>query len=217
MSIVIVLLESALLASSCSVDAFAASFAYGAKGVKIPLASNYIINFTCSFLLGASLVAGGVLRRYLPGWLTTGAAFAILFVIGLIKLLDSATRALIRRYSKYGGVLSKEMRFTLFNLNFILSLYANPEEADVDNNNVISTSEAVLLAVSLSLDGIAAGFGAALGGFNAAAVVFASLITNVFAVSSGCRLGRRLSGKLPFNVTWLSGLILIGLAFSKLL
>jgi len=216
-AIFFVILESMFLASSCSLDAFTASFAYGTKGVKIPFLSNQIINLICSSIFGISLWIGSAVRQYLPGWLTIGVAFTILFVIGLMKLLDSITKSIIRRHNQRNkDDLSREVKFTLFNFRFILNLYANPENADVNENKVISPAEAALLAVSLSLDGIAVGFGAALGNVNILAAFLISLVTDMLAVFVGCWLGNKLSRKLPFNMSWLSGVILMGLAVSKL-
>lgn len=211
-------LESILLASSCALDAFAASFAYGTKGIRIPWLSNQIINLICSGILGFSLWAGASVRRFLPDWVTLTAAFAILFLIGLSKLSDSVIKALIRRYTKHNGKgVRKRVRFSMFSVRFILSIAADPEEADVNENKIISPAEAAALAVSLSLDGLAVGFGAAFGNASILTVVIASLIANMLAVFAGCRIGGKLARRLPFNMSWLSGVILMGLAVSKLL
>lgn len=212
------IIEAVILASSCSIDAFTASFAYGSKGIRIPFLSNQIVNLICSSVLGLSLWAGAAVRQFLPGWITVAAAFTILFILGVVKLLDSVTKTVIRRhYESNDSELRKEYRFRLFNFNFMLNLYANPENADADGNKVISPGEAAALAVSLSLDGLAIGFGAGIGSINILAVVAASLVTDMLAVFLGCALGYKLSRKLPFNLSWISGIVLIGLAVTKLL
>lgn len=212
-----VILESALLAASCSLDAFTASFAYGSRNIKIPFLSNQIINLVCSTFLGVSLLFGAYIRRFLSGRLTVAICFSLLFIIGLSKLLDSATKTIIRKHNRLNGEnLNKEFKFSLFNFSFILNLYANPEDADMNSDRMISPAEAAALAVSLSLDGIAIGFGAALGNINVPAVIFASLVTDMIAIFMGCRLGHKAARTLPFNASWLSGFILIGLAVSKL-
>ena len=204
---------AAAIALSCSVDAFSASFAYGSSKIKIPMLSSLIINFTCSFILGASLLAGVFIRQFLPEGLTVWISFAILFALGAIKLLDGITKAIIRKYS---GV-NRKFRFSMFNLKFILSLYADPEEADVDTSRSISPGEAAALAAALSLDGIGVGFGAALGSVNVWMVIAASLLFNMIAISSGCFLGERVARKTPFNPAWIGGAVLIIMAFVQLL
>jgi putative sporulation protein YtaF len=208
-----VLLEAALLASTLSLDALTAGFAYGTNKTKIPMLSAFIINLICTGITGLALFAGIMLKPYLPERLTVALAFTVLFLIGLIKLLDSITKSIIRKHNN----LSKEINGSLFNFKFVLNVYANPEAADVDASKSLSSSEAVLLAISLSLDGIAVGFGAALVDINAIAVVLWSLFTNVGFLLGGHLLGQKLSAKLPFNFSWLGGVILIALAISKLM
>jgi len=216
MSIALLVFEAIVLASSCSIDAFTAGFAYGSNKIKVPMLSNQIINIICSSVLGLSLLMGALLRQYLPEGLTIIICFIILFLLGIMKLLDSITKSIIRKYNRREAKLNKEIRFSMFNFKFILNLYANPEDADVDENKVLSSSEAVALAVSLSLDGIAVGFGAALGNINVLAVILASLVTNVVAVMLGNYFGNKLARKVPFSLTWLSGVVLLVMAFMKL-
>ncbi|MCL1965143.1 MAG: manganese efflux pump [Firmicutes bacterium] len=217
MSTLFVIVEAMILASSCSIDAFMASFAYGSSRIKIPPLSNIVVNVLCSAILGVSLWAGSIVRQYLPAWLTLSICFSILCLLGLSKLLGSITKSIIHRHQRHSQeTLRKEFAFSLFNFNVILHLWANPEDADVDENKILSPAEAVALAVSLSLDGIAVGFGAALGNVNVPAVVLTSLATGIASVTLGCHLGNTLARKFPMNLSWLSGTVLIAMAFLKL-
>jgi len=209
----LMLTEACLVALALSLDALVAGFAYGSDRIRIPWTSAQIINLICSGSLGLSLCAGTLLRHALPDWLTTAICFGILLVLGIVKLLDSATRAIIRRHQN----LHRVIKFSFFNLQFILKLYAEPQDADVDQSKTLSPMEAVSLAVALSLDGIAVGFGAALGRTNSWAVFLCSILTTALALGLGAALGNRVSRKLSFNVSWLSGVLLLLLAAAKLL
>lgn len=205
-------LEAILLVIALSMDAFVSSFAYGSNKIRIPFASIQTINIVSSLIFGISLLAGAVLKKYIPSWLTTAICFAILFILGIIKLLDCFTKSFLRKHTN----LNKEIKFSMLNLKFILNLYANPEEADVDQSKILSPMEAASLAVALSLDGLAVGFGAALGNVNALEVFLYSFIANTVAVMLGCSLGNKVAQKSPCNISWLSGAYLIILAFLKL-
>lgn len=209
---VLSLVEAVILASSLSMDAFAASFAYGSNKIKIPMLSVQIINIVCSSILGISLFLGAVVRQYLPGRVTVISCFVILFALGMAKLLDSITKTIIRKHTD----INKEIKFSMLNFKFILKLYADPELADVDASKSISPMEAAALSVSLSLDGMAIGFGAALGSVNVLGVFLISFVTNVLAVILGCYIGNKLASKISFNLSWLSGAVLIILAAVKL-
>ena len=210
---VLLFLEAIALAASLSLDTFVSSMAFGGGKVKIPFVSAQIINFVCSLVLGVSLWLGAVVRPFLPGRLTSAVCFGVLFVLGMAKVLDGITKSWIKKHTD----LNKEFNFAMFNLRFILSLRANPEAADVDRSRSISKTEAVSLAFALSLDGLAVGFGAAIGHVNAWAVVAGSLVANTLAVILGCRIGERIASKTRFNLSWVSGAILIILGVSKLL
>ena len=206
------IIPAALIATSLSIDAFAASFAYGCKKIKIPILSIQIINLICTGIIGLSFMFGSILLQYVPGWLALGMSFIILFLIGITKLFDSITKSIIRKHVN----LSKEINLSVFNFKLLLRLYADPESADIDISKSISPKEASVLAVSLSLDGLVVGFGAALIGINLWAVLVFSLVTNVIALMLGSGLGNRVAQNSRLNISWLAGCILIGLAIEKL-
>ena len=208
----VTILEALMLASALSMDTFVAGLAYGSNNIKIPMLSVQVINLVCSAILGVSLLVGTLIRPYIPAWLTMAICFVMLFVLGIVKLLDSAIKSLIRKHSG----LKKEIKFSMFNLKFILKLYADPEDADVDASRSISPMEAVSLAIALSLDGLAVGFGAALGNVNGLTVFLCSLVTNALGIMLGCYVGLKIARKIPFNLSWLSGALLIVLAVLKL-
>lgn len=213
MQALLIILEAVVLAASISIDAFVASFAYGSNKIKIPVGSIVAINIVCSGILAVSLYLGALVRPYLPPAVSNGICFAILLVIGVFKLLDNITKSFIQKHDDF----TKNMNFSFLNLKFVLCVYADPEKADVDSSKTISIAEAISLAVALSFDGIAVGFGAALGNIHGIYVVLASIATDTAAVMLGSYLGHKLSTKLKFNISWLSGVVLIALAVIKII
>jgi len=212
-TVVLYILGAAAIAFSLSMDSFAAAFAYGCKKIEIPLLSAVIINLICTSAIGLSFVAGAIMAHRIPEWVAVGVSFAVLFIIGIIKLLDSITKSIIRRHSD----INKEIKLTLLNFKFILRLYADPEAADVDESKSISPGEAAMLAVPLSLDGFAVGFGAALMGFSAWIIIAFSLFANGVALWFGSIIGNKAAANLRFNISWLAGVILIALAFLQII
>lgn len=206
------LLETLVLVTAVSVDAFVASIAYGTNRIRIPLSSVMVINGVCCAMLGLSLVAGALIRPFFPAGLTKALCFALLFLLGALKLWDSTLKAYIRRRK----TLHKKLAFSFLSLNFILDIYANPEEADCDRSKTLSPAEAASLAVALSIDGLAVGFGAALGNSNILEALLFSLLINTAAVIAGSGIGNKIAEKLSLDLSWLSGLLLMVLAFLKL-
>lgn len=101
-------------------------------------------------------------------------------------------------------------------LNFILHVYADPPAADIDASCTLSVREAFTLALALSIDGLAVGFGTALSSISMMPVMLLSLSLGLLAVKSGAMLGNHLSRALPFDLSWVSGALLIFLAFLRL-
>lgn len=206
------LLEALLLVTALSLDAFASSFAYGAAQIKIPGRSLLVINLICSGSLALALLLGGFLHRILPAGLGSGLCFLLLLCLGTVKIFDSALKALIRRQ----GGFQKKIHFSLASLGFILKIYANPEEADLDRSHILTAGEAAALALALSLDGVAVGFGAGLAASTSLLVILLSLVSDTLALTLGCRLGRRCQSLFRRDFSWLGGALLIVLAILKL-
>lgn len=212
MGIFQIIVEAAAIAAALSIDAFVAGFAYGARQIRMSRRSVLLINLICSGIVGLSLGLGSLVAGFLSESLQRGLCFGLLFGLGLVKLLDGIVRAAIRRY----GSLDGRLDFSLFSLRFVLHVYADPAAVDLDHSKSISPAEAASLALALSLDGAAAGFGAALGQASIPAVVTASLIANQLTLLLGSWLGERLSKRFNMSLGWLGGVILVLLAFSKL-
>ena len=206
------IVQAIAISLALSIDAFAVCFAYGAQGIKIPMRSVQLINLICSGVTGLSLLAGSFLENLIPSWLTTTISVTIMVLLGLFKLLDSFTKALIRRHNYF----HKKYQFSLFSLRFILILYADPEKADLDRSATLELAEAASLAFALSLDGIAVGFGAALANICPLAVFLFSFLIGMALMLLGDLLGRRLAKACPFNLSFLGGVILIVMAIIKL-
>ena len=81
---------------------------------------------------------------------------------------------------------------------------------------ILRPAQAAIIAAALSIDGLAAGFGAALGGVNATVMLIVSLLAHMAAVPAGALLGRRLSKKTKFDISWIGGVVIIALAVTKL-
>jgi len=203
------------IAISISLDALLVTFAYGCKKIRIPIKSIVIINFICTGVIGVSFFAGNAMSHIIPDRAAAWLAFLILFTIGIIKLFDSITKSLIRKYTKeYHSVenLSKEIQLSIFNFKLVMHIYADPEAADADVSKSISPKEAAVLATSLSLDGFAVGISAAMMHISGFHLVGFTLLIGFFALFLGGALGNKAAKNLRLNLSWLAGVILILLA-----
>lgn len=202
-----------LLAAAVSVDAFLACFAYGSQNIRIAPRAGLIISLVCSAIFAAALFLGAQIALFVDTRVLDGLSFLILFGVGLVRICDSSLKHWIKRNENLQG----QINFSVFNLKFILQVYADPESADIDASRTLSPREAFALAVALSLDGIAVGIGAGLGGVGGMILSVAlTFVMTVLAVYLGCKLGTRFARKFRMDLAWLSGGLLILLAVLRL-
>lgn len=204
--------DAILLVVALSIDAFVASFAYGTSKIKIPFKSAMVINIVCSAILGIALLAGSFISQFIPSVFTSSICFCMLLMLGVAKLFDGTLKALIGP----GGTLSRKYEFEVSDFRFFLKVCIDSTAADVDHSLELSPKEAFSLAIALSLDGLAAGFGAGLVAMNVGEIIAFSLIINLITILLGCFLGNKIAEKTNLNLAWLSGATLILLAFLKL-
>ena len=202
------LLAISLIVGVLSVDSFSAAFAYGSGGIKIPLKSLFILNLIGVALFGASLYFGYFLRPLLPGNTVYVLSSIILVTLGSLKIFESAIKNFIKRRQRS----ETDLVFSIFNASFILKVYADPEEADLDQSRSISSREATFLAVALSLDNMAVGFGAGMV-MNPGLVLLTYLVINFVCLFLGCQIGNRVARTIKQDLAWLGGVILILVAF----
>lgn len=207
------ILEAAFLALSLSLDTFVAGLSYGSSKIRLPLICAVTVSLVCSGVLCLSLLAGTLLRPFLSPFAARLLCFLLLAGIGTVRVLDQAVKAFLQRHDGF----SRNFMFRVLHFQFFLSVYADPCKADADESKSLSVPESVCLALAMSLDGAAAGFGAALGSLNPAAVLLFSLPFGFTAIQGGFLIGNRLAQKTHFSVDWLSGALLILLAFLRLI
>jgi len=206
---IIIVFQAWMLVIALGIDAFACAFGYGASKIKIPFKSVMLINFVTSVLLAVGLFFGSIIGNFLPEEAAGWVSFTILFALGIYKLFDSAIKNIIR---KHNGV-DKKIQFSLFSLKFLLNIYADPVKADVDGSQELSLKEAMPLAIAVGLDGLSVGFGVGIAGSTYALLIIGlSLISDIIAVMFGCYLGNKIAKKISLDLSWLSGIILIGIA-----
>lgn len=201
-----------MLVTALCLDAFAASFAYGIHQTRIPVPSAAVISLVCTASLAVSTAIGAAAKQIIPVHITEIICFLILLAVGLMKMFDFWIKRLIAACQTN----CSQFEMKLFDVNFVLSVYADNIKADADHTKELSSKEAVTLALALSLDGFAAGFGCGLTAIQYGQLILLSLVSNILAVSFGYLLGKFLTRITSLDFSWLGGVILILLAFTKL-
>jgi putative sporulation protein YtaF len=205
------MISEILIVTSVCIDAFFAAFSYGLGKIKIPALSVGIIAVFGAFAMMLPLLFSDFFARVVPEWLCPWIGFVIFFILGIIKVFDSLIKKILRKNSgnlhiNKGG--------------FVLEIYLDETKADKDQSKILSPKEAVSLATVLSVDCFAGGFGAMF--LDPPIALLASfvliLVEGFISVVLGEFLGKvvrkRPSGK-ELDLTWLGGVIMLVIAFSR--
>lgn len=205
-------MQTFLLIVALSVDVFLASVACGMEQIKIEKKTALCISAVCSGVLFLSLMAGNLLDGVIKEEYTSYLCFAVLFLIGIFKLVEYAVRAYIKKHK----FLCKRVKISFSQLNFILSIYNNPVMADRDCSSVMSVSEGIFFALAMSVDGFFGGLGAAFLEIDIWRTVLFNFLLSFAAVGAGCFAGKQAARRRESDYSWIGGALFILLAFSKI-
>ncbi|GAA0106606.1 sporulation membrane protein YtaF [Paraclostridium sordellii] len=205
--------ESLILVLALCIDTFVAGIAYGTDRIKIPLSSNIVITTVCSLFLALSLSLGSLLKEFMSPSFASILSFALLFSLGILRLFESFFKSYIQNFSSTGAPLT----FKLFDFKFVLEIYANETKADYDKSKTLTIKESVYLAVALSIDSIAVGFGSSLVSFDFVQILLLSFTIGILALFLGVNIGKKFIEKVNINLSWLSGAMLVCLAIIRLI
>lgn len=186
-----------LLVIVLSLDAFTAGLSYGIEKVKVPLSSSLIIAFISGTMLTLSFFAGHILLDYISPLFTKILSFLVLFLLALYKFYDAFPQA----HSSDKGLTTEVIT---------RQINQHPKE-------ILSPSEAVLLAAALSVDNISAGISTGAILFSFPLTLSVTCFIHYFTLSAGVLTGRFLFKNSSKNLSWLSGVILMLLALLRLI
>lgn len=216
-----------ILAFAVSLDSFGAGITYGMRKVRIPLRSIFIIAL-CS--TGMILIAMGVAQGFLYFLSSHFAEIlggSILIVLGIWALYNmyrsghndqEVTKHVGQSHQNKDVVASNDRVWTLElnKLGIVIQILRRPMAADIDRSGRISSVEAFILGLALSLDAFGAGIGAALMGYSpwVTALLIGSM-SSLF-VYMGMRFGDVFSGTIWLSrLSFIPGFLLITIGLFK--
>lgn len=201
-----------ILVLALSTDTFVASIAYGANRLHISWLKVIAVNGICSGCLGAALFFGGLINGLVSVSFAKGAAFSCLFLLGVLKLLDY----FIKKYINSHVNVHKDLTFSISGLSIIINIYGNPLAADWDHSKSLSWKETILFSMAMSIDSLVAG---TLSGFlriSPKVTSIAAFAVGITFMYIGLLLGHKLASLKGWDLSWISGILFLILAFGKL-
>ncbi len=190
------LIFSLLLITLLCADAFVFGFSYGLDRVKIPPSSLFLISCICGAMLTLSFPFGDRLLPLLPPLLKTYLPFVVLLLLSLYKIYDA-----LPTFHPAQSALTSDA----------LSHKINRKEVQL-----LSLNEAVLLAVTLSVDNISVGLSVGTCHLPLFLLLSYSIFIHAVTIWGGWLLGHYFSKRCSHNLSIISALLLLALAFAQL-
>lgn len=197
-----------LLIFSLSIDSFMAGFSLGMNRIFISFKYLILLNGISSFFLFLSIFFGFYFQNQLSVQTTHILSLILFLILGIEKILESIFHKITQN--------EKEIKIRLSKLEFIFHIYANPEISDFDCSKQISCIEALFLGLALSLDNLVIGLGIGLLNMPFIYVIICSFLIGTFLLTIGNFIGKKVCKNCKFESSWISGIILVVLAFLKI-
>ena len=195
-----------LLVIALSLDSFLASLAYGGEHIRIPWKSAVLISLIGVLFLSFSLYTAAFIQQFIPPYICRMISFTIFFMIGLSSLFQGTIKSFLGTYKRKNRSVS-----------FVLDIYLDETKADADNSKLLSLKEALYLAVALSIDSLASGFALGISIVQPLPVLVISFCVGILAILGGSFLGSRVLSLKECRLSWVSGVLFLILAFSRIL
>lgn len=198
------LLTILFIAVSCNLDNVCVGLTYGARGIRIPLASNLLIAAVTAGGTWLCMVFGRQAFRVLPPQVAAilGALLLVLMGVWIIRQEASRGRATPEKELVAPGERSWLQR--------LLGLLADPVLADRDSSGHIDLRESLVLSMALMLNNIPNGVGAGLLALSPAVMVGAVFLLSLLTFRLGLGLGHKVAARwLGAYAGTLSGLLLV--------
>jgi len=197
----------AFLVIAVSLDGFGVGISYGMRKIIVPNIALLIIMLCSGIVILISMTVGHMLHQVISPQNASILGGVILILLGLFSLVN------LIRSKQTPDVSSRKEK-----VNRFTTILMKPDKADWDASGTISSNEALILGIALSLDAFGAGIGASIIGYSPIITpILISLMSGLF-VFSGLKIGLLLSkSKQMQKISFIAPLLLIILGILNML
>lgn len=195
-----------------SFDSITTGLSYGVNRVKIrPLAYIWLLGMPSIFLTFANGMSEQ-LTKHIPGEFFSIISFLLFFLLAFMRFLESLIR---RTMEKHPGFIGN-LRCSFKQMHILFTIYFSPEDANTEDEEILTAKEAFPLSLALSLDSIVVGTAFHLVSVHWLFLFGFSLLVNGFCFLLGYSAGYFLRTHAHIDLSWLSALFLFLLALLSL-
>lgn len=200
-----------ILILALSMDTFLISANFGSNKIKINIPTSIIISLSSAFSLCLSISLSIILSKIIPIYLFNILSFFLLITIGSYNIFAFA----IKTYLKNMQIINRNINKKIKKENLFFNIFIDETKADVNNSNNLDIKESFLIGILGSIDSICAGLSFP---YTNIFIVFMLTFCICFSlIIAGFKTGNIFSEASKINLSWFSGILLIILAFTKIM
>ena len=204
-----------LLALSSNLDNIGIGVSYGIRRIAIPFSSNLIVAVVTTLGTICAMSLGDLVARHIPPEIAAGAGSAVIAAAGVWVMLQTWIKpnGACAQAAPPVRETTKVFELRIRSLGLLIRILREPVGVDADCSGRIEGREALLLALALTVNNLAGGFGGGMVGISipltAGLVFLLSLLTLAYGVKFGHLYLSRWLGRWASLV---AGLILVAVA-----
>jgi len=208
-------LSMLMLAVSSNLDNIGVGISYGARKIGLSFLANLIVAVITSLGTLLSMTFGSLVALYLPAGVANCLGSLILIIAGLWvawreknkKAAPAGTGA-----EESGPPNGAALKYLPRHLKTLALVSREPHRADLDYSGHISSSEAVVLGLALTMSNLSTGLGAGLAGLNPLLTTALVFLFSLGTLWGGIQFGNRWASRwLGDRAGLVAGLLLVAI------
>lgn len=192
-----------------SIDTLFIILAHSLKKIKFTFFNIFIISLVSSLTMFLSTLFSSLILKYVSFNIANIIASIILLFMGTFNI----SLYLIKKKLKKLDENKKVIKFETSNIHFMINIFLEKEDADINNDLILSFKETIILSTILSLDGVSTGLVLGLYGVNIFLTFFISFTMQLVFSFLGIFLAKYIKKEKDYSL--LSGLFFIIIAILK--
>lgn len=179
------------------------------KKIKFSFLNIFTISLVSSVMLLLSLLLSTYVSGFVSKKICDVISSILLLVIGFFNIFVYLLKCYLKKRKNSKSIIE----FKASDVHFMINIFLENDDADINNDLVLSFKEALLLSIVLSIDGISTGVIIGLMGINVFIAFFISFIVQIIFSYFGIALSKVVNKER--DCTLINGIILIVLAILK--
>lgn len=208
-----------ILAIALSLDALSVGIVYAIKEIRIPLFSKMSICFFSMVYSLVALLVGNKITRFLSPLTAKYLGITLLLFMGLGIIIQAFLKKPSLKTEAEKSESETLIKIVFKSLGVTIMVTRDPLAFDLDHSGSISSLEALMLGLALSVDAIGVSIGSALTGFHSLFIPISIGLFQLIFIYLGTYLGNKIGCCWKYDqkiLSLLPGLMLIFLALTRI-